>query len=484
MSKLAITGGTPVRSTLFPSQNTIGPAEKEAAQRVLDSGILTGYQGNWGPNFWGGPEVRALEEEWAAKFGVKHTIACNSATSGLFIACGAAGMGYSVDKDNLGQRGGDAIVGPFSMTCSATAPLGWGEGVHFADIERDFYCIDPKSVGQQLDRMFTKKYSAVIPVSIFGQPYDAQGLKKLLDDYQKKIGRRIYVIEDAAQAVGATLEWEEDSPSWNGGSPTNPPSKKERFKKYAGTLGDIGVYSFNLGKHLTCGEGGMIVTDDDELAMRCRLIMNHAEAVVNDMAGKAATHADGLNFNKYKSLFGFNLRLPEISAAIVRVQLAKMDVMVGRRQDNVAYLVDRLKDIPCLEMPKLRPGATHSYYVLPLKFKTSYWAQLDHGDGIGHPTEVPITFHRDKFVAAVKAELQPVKDRESEGVTIGCGYIKPIQSMPLFGRSADETPECTRQWADELIIVHRMFGPNASRRDLDDVVNAFTKVWENREELL
>lgn len=438
MGKLAINGGSPVRSTLFPAQNTIGHSEKEAVMRVMDGhAILTGYQGNWGPNFRGGPEVRALEEEWAAKFGVKHAIACNSATSGLFIACGAVGMQmYNEAQCDL------ATVSPFSMTCSATVPMGWGAQPRFADIERDYYCIEADSVKKHYVSGFTK---AVIPVSLFGQPYDADGINANAHE------RGALVIEDAAQALGSKL---------NG--------------KYAGTLGDIGVYSFNLGKHLTCGEGGMMVTDDDELAMRCRLIMNHAEAVVNDAYGKTEFMIGQFAPTRFRSLFGFNLRLTEINAAIMRVQLAKMDWLIKQRVDNVDYLVNRLKDIPCLEMPKVRPGATHTYYVLPLKYRAVEMYLGSHRD---------IKIHRDKFVAAVKAELQPVMGRESEGVTIGCGYIKPIQSMPLFGRSVDETPECKRQWADELIILHRFFGPMASRKDLDDVANAFEKVFEFRKEL-
>ena len=372
--KLAINGGVPIRNVLFPSQNTVGVLEKDAVMRVLNSGLLTGYQGSWGPNFYGGPEVRALEEEWATKFGVCHAIACNSATSGLFIACGAVGMGYAIGNDSIGRKGGDAIVSPFSMTCSATAPMGWGTGVHFADIERDYYCVRPDSVKELLTRMFNKKYSAVIAVSLFGQPYDAEAINAMAAEHGT------YVIEDAAQALGAKLY------------------DKQDIGHYAGTLGDIGVFSFNLGKHLTCGEGGMIVTDDDELAMRCRLIMNHAEAVVNDMHSKAEDAAI-LSQQGLDRLFGFNLRLTEINAAIVRVQLAKMDTLVKQRVDNVNYLVGKLKDIPCLEMPKVRDGATHSYYVLPLKYKNEVF--YHHSDP-NYENGIAERLHRDKFVAAVK----------------------------------------------------------------------------------
>lgn len=418
--KLAINGGIPVRASLFPSANTIGNDEKAAALHVLNSGALTGYQGSWGKTFWGGEEIIALENEWAEKFQVKHAIACNSATSGLFIACGAVGMGSDI---------GDAIVTPFSMTCSATAPLGWGAGVRFCDIERDYYCLDANEIKKIINQTF-QKFSAIIPVSLFGQPYDAENINPIAKE------KGIYIIEDAAQALGSKL---------NG--------------KYAGTLGDIGIYSFNLGKHLTCGEGGMIVTNDDDLAMKLRLIMNHAEAVIHGAQ-------NDLYMQKFKKLYGFNLRMTEICAAIVRVQLRKMDMLIEQRLNNVNYLIDKLKHIPCLEMPKIREGCTHTFYVLPLKYN-----MVD-------------DIHRDKFIEAVKAELQPVKDREIEGVPIGCGYIQPIQSMPLFEMSLNETPECTRQWKDELIVLHRFFGPMAAQQDLDDIVNAFEKVWENRKELL
>lgn len=424
MSKLALFSGKPVRTELFPAQNTIGQDEIDAVSRVMESGILTGYQGSWGKSFFGGKEIIALENEWAEKFQVKHAIACNSATSGLFIACGAVEMGR--DK-------GDVIVTPFSMTCSATAPLGWGAGVRFCDIERDYYCLDADKIEKIIGQTF-QKFSAIIPVSLFGQPYDAENINPIAKE------KGIYIIEDAAQALGSKL---------NG--------------KYAGTLGNIGIFSFNLGKHLTCGEGGMIVTNDYELSMRCRLIMNHAEAVMHGVMQDTATIP---TMEKFKKLFGFNLRMTEIGAAIIRVQLRKMDDLINQRILNVDYLIDKLKDIPCLEMPKIREGCTHTFYVLPLKYTMI--------------NEI----HRDKFIQAVKAELSPVKDRELEGVPIGCGYIQPIQSMPLFDMSLNETPECTRQWQDELIILHRFFGPMAVKQDLNDIVNAFEKVYENRKELI
>jgi dTDP-4-amino-4,6-dideoxygalactose transaminase len=423
MGKLAITGGKPIRTKLFTSQNTIGPLEMQNVARVLEGGVLTGYQGNWGAAHFGGPEIRKLEEEWADKFGVKHAIAINSCTSGLFVACGAV---------ELNNR--DVVVTPFSMTCSATAPILWGGEPVFADIERDYYCLNPKEVEKKLNYIVM---NAIIAVDLFGQPCDYDALR----------AEGVYIIEDAAQAIGAKYKG-----------------------RYAGTLADIGVFSLNLGKHLTAGEGGIIVTDNDHLAFKCRLLMNHAEAVINS-ANDDNVYNNTNWVARHKHMYGFNLRMTEIQATIARVQLAKMDALIDARVDNVKYLCHGLQDLPCIELPHVRPGCTHTYYVMPLKYYGGYGQEDVSG------------IHRDNFIEAVKAELMPVEGRQREGVPIGGGYIRPIQNMPLFGRSLNETPECTRQWQDELIILHRFIGPRATTEELHDVIDAFHKVWENKEEL-
>ena len=114
--KLAIKGGAPLRNpeSPFPRHNFIGKEEREAVYRVIDSGVLSGYQGSWGPDFMGGPEVGALEKEWAEYFKVKHAIAVNSATSGLYAAVGATGIG----------PGDEVIVPSYSMSASATGQIG------------------------------------------------------------------------------------------------------------------------------------------------------------------------------------------------------------------------------------------------------------------------------------------------------------------------------------------------------------------------
>lgn len=434
MSKLAINDGPKTRIKLFPSQNTMDESEINAAIETIKRGRLSGYRGNWCPEFMGGPAVQKLEEEWAKKFNVKCAMAVNSATSGLHVACGAIGL----------KPGDEVIVTPYSMTCSATAPMIYGATPVFADVEKDYYCLDPESVESRI----TKKTKAIIAVSIFGQPYSPE-INRIAEKY------KLLVIEDAAQAPGSYWDCPNNHPKYSG-------------KIYTGTLGDIGVYSFNYGKHINSGEGGMIVTNNDEFALKCSLIRNHAEAVINGMPEQIRTQEDC-------SLVGFNVRMTELTAAVISAQLEKFDRLLEQRMNNVAFLNTALSAIPAIEIGKVRPDCAHSYYVLPFQWNT------EKADGL----------HRDVFINAVKTELTEREGREGEGVPIGCGYIQPLYKMPLF-RQRDKI--LNSSWLDgscpvcEDLYYNKLFltlyqAPNSTLEDMKDVANAFWKVWENKDEL-
>ena len=286
MSKLAIHGGTPVLSHPLPADNTIGAEELEAVKRVFERGSLSGFYGNWGPQFLGGTEVQEFEQDWAKHFKVPHVVSMNSATSGLFAAIGAAGI----------SPGDEVIVPPTTMSATAMAPLVYGGIPVFADIDPDTFCLDVESVRAAI----TPKTRAILAVNLFGQPAPLAALAALARD------KGLVLIEDNAQGPLAAE---------NG--------------QFAGTIADIGVFSLNYHKHIHSGEGGICCTRDPELALRLQAIRNHAENIV-----KPAGIQDPAN------MVGFNYRLSEMSAAVGRSQLRKIDAEVGRRQ----HLAERLSE--------------------------------------------------------------------------------------------------------------------------------------------
>ncbi len=431
MKRLAINGGIKLRRKPFPAYNTIGKDEEVAVLRVLRSGKLSTFLGTWHDDFYGGNEVQALEKEWSEFFKVKHAIAVNSATSGLYAAVGAIGI----------SPGDEVIVSPYTMSASATAILLYGGIPVFADIEKDYFCIDPKSI----KKLITKKTKAIMAVDIMGQPCDFKAINKIAKKYNLKI------IEDNAQAPYAKYK-----------------------NKFAGTLGDIGIFSLNYHKHIHCGEGGIIVTDDKKLAMKLRLIRNHAEAVIDK---KGYETKDELH-----NMLGFNYRMTEVEASIARVQLKKLKKLVKQRIENTQYLAKKLNKIPCLEVAKTRKYSTHSYYVHTIIFN-----------------EKIAKVHRNIFIDAVKAELPRTLLRDDSKVLLSYGYCKPLYLQPLYQEKIcfgeypfnltkreylkGDCPNCEDMYENKL-ITHELMRPGMTKQDLDDVANAFQKVWDNKAELL
>jgi perosamine synthetase len=334
--------------------------EKRAVNRVMDSGVLSDYIGSWSDKFYGGAEIQVLEKEWAQYFGVKHAIAINSATSGLYVALMAAGITPMFNLIPAFLPDEVLVVG-YSMTCSASLPLLLGAKPVFVDIEPDYFCMDASKVEEKI----TPRTKAIIVVNLFGMPYDADALNAIA----KKHG--IPVIEDAAQSIGATYKG-----------------------RYAGTLGDMGVFSLNFHKHIHSGEGGVIVTDNDDLAFKCRLFMNHSEAAINEMDRK------GMDISKHEELPpGMNLRMTELSAAIAREQLKKLESIVGTYQ-----LIGNILGV------KVRPECTSAFY---------------------------------RYATTTGFENLDVFEKGM--LTLKDGYITPLYRMPLFrnlGYRPDECPVC------------------------------------------
>jgi dTDP-4-amino-4,6-dideoxygalactose transaminase len=415
-ARLAIHGGLPLRTRPFPSYVTIGEEEKRAVMAVLDGKVLSDFLGTWSPQFYGGAQVRALEKEWADYFGIKHAVTVNSATSGLMAAVGAAAVG----------PGEEVIVSPYTMSASAACVLVYNAVPVFADIDPQTFCLSAETIRARL----TPRTKAVVVVDIFGQPPDMDPIMDLARRHN------LVVIEDSAQSPGATYKG-----------------------RYAGTLAPLGVFSLNYHKTIHTGEGGVVVTDDDNLAERVQLIRNHAEVIVSKKPTKNLV-----------SLLGFNYRMTEIEAAIGREQLKKLARLHQPRIDAAEALSDKLREFPFLTPPYVQPDVVHGWYVYSIKYDTQQ-------------TGVP----RARFAAAVRAEgvplyegyvepiyLQPMYQQQTLYGEVGCPFRCPhYQGQANYARGL--CPVTERMHFDELLytnICHADIG----QTDLDDFVGAIRKV--------
>ena len=424
--KPAILGGTPVRTQPFAHRVTMGQAEQVAVREVLDSDVLSAFIGSAGKFFNGGTRVLEFESAWTSTYGFKHAISVNSWTAGLVTAIGACGI----------EPGDEVICPPFTMSASATSCLFYGGIPVFADIDPETFCIDPASI----ERCITPRTKAIMVVHLFGHPADMDAILAIAAKHSLK------VIEDAAQAPGVFYK----------GRPV-------------GTIGDVGGFSLNFHKHIHTGEGGVIVTNDDRLAHRCRLIRTHGENAM-----------EGMSDEEMANCIGNNYRLTEIQSAIGTAQLAKLKGHLATRTLLVDHLRKRLQGLPGLR-PQAHPAeSTHAYYLLPMHFDAQ-----------------AAGMSRSQFVQAVLAELP--KPQGFEGTALTEGYVKPLYLTPIYQkRIAIGTkgfpfnlapagwpvydkgicPVTERMYEKELLLCPVVREP-LTTSDMDDVADAITKVLEN-----
>lgn len=428
MSKLALLGGAPVRHALFPLYNTIGEEEKKAAMAVIESGNLSQFLGAWDPDFYGGPKVQEFEKLWGTYNGTRHAWTVNSNTSGLFTAVGACDIG----------PGDEVIVSPYTMSASAIAPLVYGAVPVFADVDPRTFCLDPKSIAERI----TERTKAILVVHIFGHPADMDAIHALAQKH------RLRVIEDCAQAPATTYHG-----------------------KMVGALGDLGVFSLNYHKHIHTGEGGIVVTNDELLSEKISLIRNHGEQVVEPKGTTNLTNT-----------FGFNYRLTELQAAIGIEQLKKLPALMATRLKNATWLAEKLGQFPGITPPYTAPDCQHSFYVQSFLYD-----------------ETKVGVPRNVFIKALRAELPSSYGREKNSL-IGCGYVRPLYLQPVYQQKISQCafncpryqgtvsyakgicPVTERLHYKELFTMEFM-RPGMSPQDLQDVIDGFEKVYNNRADL-
>lgn len=423
----ALLGGKPIRDKHFPPRKTMGHAESDAVKRVLDSDVLSAFLGASGTFFNGGPEVKNFENAWGSKFGFRHVISVNSWTSGLMAAVGAVGI----------EPGDEVICSPYTMSASATSAFFYGGIPVFADIDPETFCLSPESVKSRI----TARTKAIIVVHLFGHPADMDALIAIAKP------RGIKIIEDAAQAPGALYK----------GRPV-------------GAIGDIGGFSLNYHKHIHTGEGGLLVTNNDDLAARCQLIRNHGENAI-DMFPSV----------DISNIIGGNFRLTELQAAIGIEQLHRLDDIIVHRQRLAHALNMRLQGIDGLSVQQIPPGCTHSYYMYPIKYD-----------------ETRIGLPRGTFVKAVAAELPRADSWET--TPLAEGYVKPLylntiyQSKIAIGRrgfpfnvhgidydySKGICPVAERLYEKVMLLTPLVREP-LTVDDINDFADAIVKVIEHAE---
>ncbi|MCK5541089.1 MAG: DegT/DnrJ/EryC1/StrS family aminotransferase [Desulfobacterales bacterium] len=421
MTKLAILGGESLIDKQLKPYRSIGPLEIKAVEETMRTGVISGFYGDFCNEFWGGPKVNEFENTWASRFDVRHAVTVNSATSALYAAIGAIGI----------SPGDEVIVPPYTMSATVMAPIVYGGIPVFADIESDTFGLDPESVRQAI----TSKTKAILTVNLFGH---TSQLDELMDIAKQN---NIYLIEDNAQGPLA-----ED----NG--------------RLAGTIGHIGVFSLNYHKHIHTGEGGICVTDDDNLALRMKLIRNHGENVV-----------EPLEIDDLTNLIGFNFRLTEIQAAIGIEQLKKIDHHVEKREKIAKSLSESLNDLPGIFPPIIRKGCRHVFYVWGAKFD-----------------EKIVGVSRDVFSKAL----------EMEGFPHFTGYCKPLYHLPVFQKQVafgnqghpfninknvnyekTDCPVCEYMY-QKAFIGFEPCAYDINDNDLDLLIAAFRKVYNQKDKLI
>ncbi|MCE5240169.1 DegT/DnrJ/EryC1/StrS family aminotransferase [bacterium] len=417
MATLAINGGTPIRKDKpYPSVGsaagrTFGKEELANLTEAIESGML---------NRSGGKFVPQVEQKWAEHLGVKHCTVSTSGTAAIHVAVGAINP----------NPGDEIITGPITDMGTVIPILAQNCIPVFGDLRRDNIGLDAADV----ERRITERTKAIIPVHLCGNATDMDPLMALAEKYNLK------VIEDCSQAYGTLYKG-----------------------KHVGTIGHMGTFSLQQSKHISTGDGGLTVTNDDALGERAVLFANKGWP----------------NYGKSERnyvMFGMCYRMTELQAAVLDAQIGKVDWVTARRNEIGDMICAAVGDCEGLEVPGVSEGGKHTYWFLPL---------LVDQEELGIATS--------KLAQALSAE----------GAPCGAHYIgQPIfmydllRQKKIYGDSTYpfslqpegqevryEKGECpqTERILDDLLQVS--VNEMMTDEDVSDIIACFEKVWANLDEL-
>ncbi|MFJ6618270.1 DegT/DnrJ/EryC1/StrS family aminotransferase [Kitasatospora sp. NPDC091335] len=419
MSKLAALGGTAAvpRERRRVEWPLIEDEDRKAVLDALDGPRLVSDTD-------GVNAVSILEESWARRFGFGHCVAVSNGTAALSLALAALGVG----------PGDEVIVPALSFIATGLAPVHQMAVPVFADIDPVTFNIDPDDI----ERRITDRTRAIIPVHLHGAPADMDRITEIAARHDLR------VVEDAAQAPGATHR----------GRPV-------------GGIGDAGSFSLQVSKNIpTCGEGGLLVTGDDELAGAMRRGRQFGEVI------EAGRERDYVSYG-----LGWNHKMNALQAAFTVAQLARFDEYERARQRNITGFLARLAKLPGLRVPTALPDTTHAWHILRFRFDPAAFGL----DGV-RPEALRSTVRRllrAEGVPMSQYQLMPLPDQKVFVDRVGFGSGHPWAVTGAPGTVAGEGYPVTRAViADSLTIQKRHLHPGSGDL-LALYADAFEKVWQN-----
>ena len=349
----------------------------EAVERILRSGMLAQ-----------GEEVRLFEEEFAEYIGTEYAVAVSSGTAALDLVLKAFNIG----------PGDEVITTSFSFVATANAILYQGARPVFADIDPKTYNIDPGDVVEKI----TGRTRAIIVVHLYGQPANIRALAEIAEDHN------LLLIEDAAQAHGA-----------------------EFLGKKVGSFGDAAVFSFYPTKNMTTGEGGIVTTNNKEIAQKIRLLRDHGQT------------------EKYlHEILGWNLRMTNIAAALGRSQLRKLERLNSLRSKNAQLLSTKLSKIKGIKTPYVAPEAKHVWHQYVISVEDSF----------------PLS--RDRLY----------EELEKHGIGVAIHYPRPIHQQPLYRKLGYPDNLCPKAIQASRRVLSLPVHPAVTEDDIEYIASTMRRL--------